>query len=70
VRILGVYGMGGIGKSTACKVVCNDYFSDFEGRVCHIEFGVGSKLFRLQEILRRLTRTDEELIKSFSEDEV
>jgi translation initiation factor RLI1 len=69
-RIVGVYGVGGIGKTTSCKVLCNDYFEEFEGKVCHIEFGVGNKLSILQEILRRLTETSQELLKSFSEDEV
>jgi len=70
VKILGLYGFGGIGKTTACMVLCNDYSTEFEGRVCHIEFGVGSKLLRLQEMLRILTETDEEFIKSLSEDKV
>jgi GTPase SAR1 family protein len=69
-RILGVYGVGGIGKTTACKVLCNDYFEEFEGKVCHIELGNGSKLLILQEVLKRLTETDERLVKNFSEDEV
>jgi GTPase SAR1 family protein len=69
-RMLGVYGVGGIGKTTACKVLCNDYFEEFEGKVCHIEFGIGSKLLILQEVLKRLTETSQELIKNFSEDEV
>jgi GTPase SAR1 family protein len=67
---LGVYGVGGIGKTTACKVLCNDYFEEFEGKVCHIELGNGSKLLILQEVLKRLTETDERLVKNFSEDEV
>jgi GTPase SAR1 family protein len=69
-RILGVYGVGGIGKTTACKVLCNDYFEEFEGKVCHVEFGVGNKFSILQEILKRLTETNQELMKNFSEDEV
>jgi GTPase SAR1 family protein len=69
-RIVGVYGVGGIGKTTSCKVLCNDYFEEFEGKVCHIELGNGSKLLILQEVLKRLTETDERLVKNFSEDEV
>jgi GTPase SAR1 family protein len=67
---VGIYGIGGIGKTTICKVLCNDYFEEFKGKVCHIELGVGKKLSTLQEVLRRLTETSQELVKSFSEDEV
>jgi GTPase SAR1 family protein len=70
VHILGIYGVGGIGKSTTCMVLCNNYFKDFQGRVCHVEFGSGDELQMLQEILKRLTNTKHEVIRNLNKDEV
>lgn len=70
VRILGLYGVGGIGKSTACMTLCNHYFEEFHGRVCHVEFGDMDELHMLQEILRRLIDTNMEQIDRLNKDEV
>lgn len=70
VRIFGLYGIGGIGKSTACMTMCNEYSKEFHGRVCHVEFGDGSELQLLQKVLKKLTKTKHELIEKLSKDEV
>ena len=33
VRAIGLYGVGGLGKTTLCKSLCNYYFADFNGEV-------------------------------------
>ena len=50
--------------------LCNDYFEEFHGRVCHIEFGVGNELQMLQKILKKFTKFKHELINNFDKDEV
>ncbi|KAG0601993.1 hypothetical protein M758_11G152900 [Ceratodon purpureus] len=63
VRVLGLHGTGGIGKSTICKVLCNEYYTKFQGRVCHLELREdANELQLLQEALRRLTDTKPELL--------
>lgn len=37
VHIVILYGMGGVGKTTIFKVLCNDLASIFCDSVCHIE---------------------------------
>ncbi|KAG0608491.1 hypothetical protein M758_8G109700 [Ceratodon purpureus] len=69
VRTLGLYGVGGIGKSTGCMTLCNDYFNEFRGRVCHIEFGEENELQMLQIVLKKLTTTKHELIERFNKAE-
>jgi GTPase SAR1 family protein len=39
VRAIGLYGVGGIGKTTLCKSLCNDYLAKFNGKVWHAELG-------------------------------
>jgi GTPase SAR1 family protein len=34
---LGLYGMGGVGKSTFCEAMCSYFQAEFRGRVCHVE---------------------------------
>ena len=70
VWLLGIWGVGGIGKTTTCKVLCNEYFKEFEGRVCHVEFGVGDMFQMVREVLLRLTDTTSEVIGRFSIGEV
>ncbi|KAG0613296.1 hypothetical protein M758_6G092100 [Ceratodon purpureus] len=38
-KILGIWGMSGLGKSTLCRTLCNYYYSKYNGKVCHVEFG-------------------------------
>ncbi|XP_042489731.1 TMV resistance protein N-like, partial [Macadamia integrifolia] len=54
VRIIGIYGLGGIGKTTIVKAVFNIMFADFEGSIFLADVREGSKqngLALLQEQL-------------------
>jgi len=71
-KVVGLYGVGGIGKTTACKTLCNEFSNDFEGRVCHIELASTSSNSKelLQEVLIKLTRKSREVIQQLDEGEV
>lgn len=48
VRVVGLFGMGGVGKTTISKALCNQLFGDFCGKVCHVELG-GKNLMELRK---------------------
>jgi Ni2+-binding GTPase involved in maturation of urease and hydrogenase len=70
VRLVGLYGVIGIGKTTACKALCNDLFTEFQGRVCHVELENGSEIELLKEVLKRLTNTRPKVVDGFNLNEV
>ncbi|KAG0627867.1 hypothetical protein M758_2G234200 [Ceratodon purpureus] len=70
VCVLGLYGMGGIGKTSICKALCNDFFTKFHGKVCHAELERGSKEGLLREVLKSLTTTSRERLNEFNEDQL
>ena len=70
MRVVGLYGMGGMGKTSICKALCNEFSSEFHGRVCHAELGRGSKEELMREVLKRVTDASHELINGWREDEV
>jgi len=73
VKIVGIYGVGGIGKTTTCKTLCNELSSKYEGRVCHIEFqSEASKNSKelLQKVLIELSRKRTEVIQPLNEGQV
>ncbi|KAG0588944.1 hypothetical protein KC19_2G280600 [Ceratodon purpureus] len=70
VCTLGLYGMGGIGKTSICKALCNDFFTKFRGKVCHAELERGSKEALLREVLKNLTNTSPERLNQFNEEQL
>lgn len=65
VRAIGLYGMGGIGKTTICKSLCNDYHVEFNGKVWHAELGRKSPEEIQKDVLRHLVGTSETLLNKF-----
>ncbi|KAG0625969.1 hypothetical protein M758_2G092400 [Ceratodon purpureus] len=74
---LGLYGMGGVGKTTLCKAMCSYSQGEFGDRVCYVELpseqvneGIARKdrLARLKHALRRLGSCDRSVIDSISEE--
>ena len=61
--MLGLHGMGGMGKTLICKALCNHLHSSYAGRVCHAELQMKGDIIKVfQKILRDLTDINEGLL--------
>ena len=60
--------MGGIGKTTICKVMCHKF--QFLDAVCHLEFGSKSDLELMREAVRKFTDSTHVPLESLDEDKV
>jgi hypothetical protein len=68
--IIGIYGLGGIGKSNLCQIAYNKFVGEFFGRACLIEIGSKTKssLESQREVLKALTGAHDELLNSSVKD--
>lgn len=62
-RILGLYGMRGMGKTLICKALCDHFSDEYSERVCYVEYSDGSYLELLKLILEELTDIDEKALQ-------
>ena len=70
VRVIGLYGVGGIGKTTLCKSLCNDYRHKFNGKVWHAVLGENTAEEIQKDVLRHLVGTSEALLRRNCKDQV
>lgn len=71
IRVIGLHGIGGIGKTTICKAMCNEMSKEFNGKVCHIELKSSKEeaLLLLREVLKRLTKLHHDIVDRYNFDE-
>jgi uridine kinase len=70
VCVVGIYGVGGIGKTTTCKTLSNELLQEFEGKVSHVELDSESPKELLKRAVKDLTNTSQELLQQLNEGEV
>ncbi|GLJ45621.1 hypothetical protein SUGI_0960330 [Cryptomeria japonica] len=66
IRIAGLYGMSGLGKSTLAKSFCNFSLENFSGKVCFLQFGGCNALDRQKHALQCLTQFPMDQLKSIT----
>ena len=62
VSVVGLYGIGGIGKTTICKALCSEFSPKFGDFVCHVELGSKSELEMLQNTLKKLNNMEHDVV--------
>lgn len=68
VQYLGLYGMGGLGKTTVCKALYTHVWSKFSRRVCLVDLGVASmKLDRQKYLMTRFTTLKDRAISNIKD---
>lgn len=65
-RILGLYGIGGMGKTLICKALCDHFSDEYSGRVCYVDCWDGAHLELLKSILKELTDIDTTALQTIS----
>ena len=70
VRVVGVYGVGGLGKTSVCKALCNNQFAKYDGRACLAELCARSLGELQKDVLCELTQVNSELKKDLCGDKV
>ena len=55
----GMYAMGGMGKTTMSRVLCNEFSSEFLAKVCHVELNNHDTINLQKALLRTLTKWNE-----------
>ncbi|KAG0562531.1 hypothetical protein KC19_9G153800 [Ceratodon purpureus] len=70
VCVIALYGMGGIGKTSICKVLCNMFSTIFHGKVCYAKLERDNKENLLRKVLKSLSNTRYERLNDFNVDEL
>ena len=68
--MIGLHGVGGIGKTEITKMMCNEMDGEFDGKVCHVEMGYESEHELVKKVLTTLTNTSEEVVQEVGKDKV
>ena len=68
--MIGLYGMGGMGKTEICKMMCNEMDGEFDGKVYHVELGSQSEHELVTEVLTTLTNTSAEVVQKVEKGKV
>ncbi|GLJ41967.1 hypothetical protein SUGI_0868820 [Cryptomeria japonica] len=69
ILIAGLYGIAGHGKTSLCKAFCNLKLTEFEGKVCHLEFSRDFSFERKKIALRYLTHYPQSRLQILTQDQ-
>jgi alpha-D-ribose 1-methylphosphonate 5-triphosphate synthase subunit PhnL len=70
LQVVGLYGVGGIGKTSICKILCNEFYHELCGKVHHLELESNNEVELVRALLKKLTEMRHDLLGTLSFDQV
>jgi len=67
-RVLGVYGMAGLGKTMLAKALHDYFYVEFLGKVCYVDMRYGSRAWRQKKMLKILCGFEKDVVACIGAD--
>jgi hypothetical protein len=66
VRVVGLFGMAGVGKTTISNALCRQFRQELGGKACHVELDMDGKnlVEPIKELIKKLTLANMKLLRS------
>jgi len=67
-KVLGIYGMAGLGKSMLAKALHDYFYREFLGKVCYVDMRNGSRARRQKWMLKMLCGFEKDVVANIGGD--
>jgi len=67
-RVLGVYGMAGLGKTMLAKALHDYFYGEFLGKVCYVDMRNGLRARRQKKMLKMLCGFEKDMVDCIGDD--
>lgn len=68
--MVGLYSVGGIGKTTICMALCNEFLMEFYSKVYHLELESNNEVELTRAMLKELREIRHDILRTLNFDQV